>query len=278
MQRGGASSPTAGIWTCKGPSWPTSSARPTSICSPPKLLSNITRTTSAGARLGRRAARPGRAPPADGRRQWIERIKGPVRNADGDIVGVYVLFWDVTDKVEAEAGARPRARPAEFAHGQHPRRDLLQGPGRAASSASAARSRNSSAWPARSEAIGKTDADIFTEEHAQKALRDERRIMETGEPLVAQVEKETWADRDDTWVSTTKMPLRDKKGEIVGHLRHLARRHRAQADAGRADQGPRRGRGGQPGQERVPGQHEPRDSHADERHHRHDGAAARHAT
>ena len=40
--------------------------------------------------------------------------------------------------------------------------------------------------------------------------------METGEPLVAQVEKETWADREDTWVSTTKMPLRNKKGEISG--------------------------------------------------------------
>ena len=35
-------------------------------------------------------------------------------------------------------------------------------------------------------------------------------------------------------------------------------------------------RGGEPGQERVPGQHEPRDPHADERHHRHDRARARH--
>ena len=32
----------------------------------------------------------------------------------------------------------------------------------------------------------------------------------------------------------------------------------------------------QPRQERVPGQHEPRDPHADERHHRHDRAGARH--
>ena len=40
--------------------------------------------------------------------------------------------------------------------------------------------------------------------------------------------------------------------------------------------GARRGRGGEPGEERVPGQHEPRDPHADERRHRHDGPAARH--
>ena len=41
--------------------------------------------------------------------------------------------------------------------------------------------------------------------------------------------------------------------------------------------GARGGGGGQPREERVPGQHEPRDPHADERHHRHDRARARHA-
>ena len=38
--------------------------------------------------------------------------------------------------------------------------------------------------------------------------------------------------------------------------------------------GPRRRRGRQPRQERIPGQHEPRDPHADERRDRHDAARA----
>ena len=42
-------------------------------------------------------------------------------------------------------------------------------------------------------------------------------------------------------------------------------------------QAKRDGGGGQPREERVPGEHEPRDPHADERHHRHDRACARHA-
>ena len=29
-------------------------------------------------------------------------------------------------------------------------------------------------------------------------------------------EKETWADRPDTWVSTIKMPMRDNEGNIIG--------------------------------------------------------------
>ncbi len=66
------------------------------------------------------------------------------------------------------------------------------------------------------EAIGRTDFDIFTEEHARQAYEDEQRIIQTGEPLVGIEEKETWPDGHETWVSTTKMPLRDEKGEIAG--------------------------------------------------------------
>ena len=61
-----------------------------------------------------------------------------------------------------------------------------------------------------SDAEGKTDADYFTSEHAQQAKRDEQKIMQTGEPLIGMVEKETWPGGKTTWVSTTKAPLHDK--------------------------------------------------------------------
>jgi PAS domain S-box-containing protein len=67
-----------------------------------------------------------------------------------------------------------------------------------------------------SEMLGKTDFDYFEPEHAKKAFSDEQRIIQTGEPLVNELEKETWPDLPETWVSTTKMPLQDEKGEIMG--------------------------------------------------------------
>ncbi len=64
--------------------------------------------------------------------------------------------------------------------------------------------------------IGKTDADLFGEEHSKKAFEDEQRILETGEVLESVIEKETWSGKEETWVLTSKMPYRNRRGELMG--------------------------------------------------------------
>jgi glucokinase len=64
--------------------------------------------------------------------------------------------------------------------------------------------------------LGKTDFDIFTAKHAQKAYENEQEIMNTGQPLVNYEEKETWEDSSITWVSTSKVPLQNSRGNTVG--------------------------------------------------------------
>jgi len=67
-----------------------------------------------------------------------------------------------------------------------------------------------------SDLTGKHDRDFFDQAHWQPAEQDERRIIETGRPVIGQIEHETWHHGDETWVVTSKFPWRDRRGQIKG--------------------------------------------------------------
>jgi PAS domain S-box-containing protein len=66
------------------------------------------------------------------------------------------------------------------------------------------------------EAIGKTDFDFFSDQHAQAAFEDERKIMTTGIPLLEKIEHIKDADGKLRWVSATKIPVYDDNDKITG--------------------------------------------------------------
>jgi len=83
-----------------------------------------------------------------------------------------------------------------------------------------------------SQAVGRTDHHFFSAEHADMALADEQQILRTGNPVVGLEEKETWPDGHENWVLTTKVPLRDPRGRIVGTMgisHDITDRRRAEA-------------------------------------------------
>ena len=64
--------------------------------------------------------------------------------------------------------------------------------------------------------LGLTDNDLFAAEHAEAARADEIRIMRTGVPILNQEERESWHGRPDSWVASSKFPLRSADGTVVG--------------------------------------------------------------
>lgn len=64
--------------------------------------------------------------------------------------------------------------------------------------------------------IGKTDADLFGPDFAQRTFMEDRRIMEANEPTGGLIESRQLANGGVNWTLTSKQPLHDDRGRIVG--------------------------------------------------------------
>jgi two-component system sensor histidine kinase/response regulator len=146
--------------------------------------------------------------------RFLQMIKTPVCDGQGAVIGILGIYWDVSDK---------RRAAAELEHERFLLRTLMEHlPDRIYFKDRASRFlRNSRAHLQRfglteaEQAIGKTDFDFFTEEHARQAYNDEQELMRVATPITKE-EKETWPDGSVSWALSTKMPLRDEHGRIVG--------------------------------------------------------------
>lgn len=64
--------------------------------------------------------------------------------------------------------------------------------------------------------VGRSDAEFLTPADARRTRDDELRVIESGEPIVGQTEERTLPNGEVSWTFTTKLPLRDGQGNIVG--------------------------------------------------------------
>jgi two-component system sensor histidine kinase/response regulator len=151
----------------------------------------------------------------EGEKIYVEVLKGPVFDAAGEIAGIQCIFWNVSDRVRAEQAVEHERRLLNALMDNLPDSIYFKDQESRFIRVSSSQARKYGLrHPA--DAIGKSDADIFTEEHARHARDDELAIMRDGKTIEGKVEHLTWPDRPDRWSSTTKLPLRDQNGRIIG--------------------------------------------------------------
>ena len=68
------------------------------------------------------------------------------------------------------------------------------------------------------ELIGRTDIELFGREFGEMTMLDDTRIMETDEPIIGLTESRQLESGQVNWTLTTKTPLHDPAGMVVGLL------------------------------------------------------------
>jgi two-component system, sensor histidine kinase and response regulator len=66
------------------------------------------------------------------------------------------------------------------------------------------------------EVLGKDDFDVYPKEVAEKFFADDQTVMLLGQPVINREEYQKSMDGKDRWLLTSKMPLSDEKGVIIG--------------------------------------------------------------
>ncbi len=151
----------------------------------------------------------------DGHLIYVQVLKAPLSDADGRTVGVQGMFWDVTARKEAEAALEQERYLLHALMDHLPHNIYFKDRESRFMRINRAMARYVGLADPR-EAIGKTDFDFFAEEHARQAREDELEVMRSGRGMIDKEEKETWSDGTVTWVSTTKLPLLDERGNVIG--------------------------------------------------------------
>ncbi len=157
---------------------------------------------------------------ADGQLHWLSTTKVPLRDGDGHIIGLVGIGRDVTDIQVAQrdlAAERNLLRTVidaipdpVFAKDRESRFILYNRMVGRNAEKRLMELGLSGTW------IGHTDFDFYPPEIAQRYYDEEQRVMATGEPLVDDEDLTTSPEGKPRWLLTTKVPLRDVDGDIVG--------------------------------------------------------------
>jgi len=147
--------------------------------------------------------------------KWMSTTKMPLYNEKGELIGTFGISRDITERKSMERKLETERSLVNSLMEKIPESIYFKDKqsrfirlNKALADLIGLKDPNN--------AIGKTDFDFFTREHAKQAFDDEQKIIATGKPIIDIEEKETFKDKEDRWVSTTKMPLYNEKGELIG--------------------------------------------------------------
>ncbi len=155
--------------------------------------------------------------PSDGETFWVETTKAPLLDEAGCIIGVVGLFTEVTAYYRQSIDLR---------HAQHMLQSVLDTiPARVfwkdrdgAYLGCNQLFASDAGLDSPDQIIGRTDFMLGWADQAELYRADDAAVVNSAEPKIGYEEPQTTPDGKQIWLRTSKIPLREPNGEILGVL------------------------------------------------------------
>jgi two-component system, cell cycle sensor histidine kinase and response regulator CckA len=150
-----------------------------------------------------------------GEPRYLDTVKVPLRDDTGTVIGLLGIGRDVTAGIRLQRSLeKERTLLATLVSGLPELIYAKDREGRFILANRADANFMGAGDPA--DLIGKSDYDYYRREVADAFFRDDMRVIEQGVSIVNKEEPNTSAIGEYRWILTTKVPLRDEKGTVIG--------------------------------------------------------------
>lgn len=153
----------------------------------------------------------------DGSRRIISNSALPLLDEKGAIVGAVAVNMDITERMRADEELRRSRDLLRDIVENAPIRVFWKDTELRFLGCNTAFARDAG-LSCQDEVHGKDDFQMPWREQAEQYRDDDRRIMQSGIPNIGYEEQQTTPDGNTIWLRTSKVPLRDGAGKVVGML------------------------------------------------------------
>ncbi len=162
--------------------------------------------------------------------KWLRTTKLPMRDDHGEIIGLIGVARDITERKRAEQAWEAERALFRAMIDQVPDYLFVKDTASRFTVVNRAVAADLGLQP--EDLIGKTDFELHWAELAQKFFADEQKVISSGEPLLDIEEYVVDVSGNKKWLSTSKVPLRNDRDEIIGIVgvsRNISERRRVEA-------------------------------------------------
>lgn len=169
---------------------------------------------------------------ADGTVGWLDTSKVPLRDPEGNVIGVLGTSTDITEQKNAEMALQSSQQMLKLVLDNVPDRVFWKDLDLNYLGCNPNAARDAGLSDPK-DIIGKSDRELAWRESADSYRADDRQVIESGIPKINFEEIQIQSDGSIQWLRTSKVPLRDPDGRIFGLLgtyEDITERKRAEED------------------------------------------------